>query len=177
MSIDGATVSAILRPCGGGGVQSRVPETPASFSASGEMLAFGTIRALPVHDDEGEAMRAILMGAAVAVVSAGVAMADESVIASRFGNTTIATTASGQTVKLYYNADHTFTTKSGTQIVGGTWKLDGSNVCLTYSSGTPLPPGMTNPACVPITAHAVGDTWTVGEGTQKRTVTLVQGIQ
>jgi hypothetical protein len=99
------------------------------------------------------------------------------VIASRFGNTTIATTASGQTVKSYYNADHTFTTKSGAQAFDGTWKVDGDTVCLTYSSATALPHGMTNPTCVPIAAHAVGDTWTVGEGLQKRTITLVQGIQ
>jgi hypothetical protein len=121
-------------------------------------------------------MRAILAGSA-AVLFASAAMADDSVIASRFGNTTIATGASGQTAKLYYNADHTFTMKTGAQSASGTWKLDGSTVCLTYSSSMPLPPGMTNPTCVPITAHAVGDTWTVGEGAQKRTITLVQGIQ
>jgi hypothetical protein len=122
-------------------------------------------------------MRAILIGAAAAALFASAAMADDSVLASRFGNTTIATEASGQTVKLYYNADHTFTTKSGAQTASGTWKLDGGTVCLTYSSATALPLGMTNPTCVPVTAHAVGDTWTVGDGAQKRTITLVKGIQ
>jgi hypothetical protein len=122
-------------------------------------------------------MRAVLMGVMTAALLSGAAMADHSVIASRFGNTTIATMAGGQTIKLYYNADHTFTTKSGDQTASGSWKLDGSNVCLTYSNMTAPPPGMTNPTCAPITAHAVGDTWTVGEGAQKRTITLVQGIQ
>lgn len=146
------------------------------FSSRSKVLALIAIRTLPVLHDEGK-MQAILMGAAAAVLFAGKAMADDSVIASRFGNTTIATTASGQTARLYYNADHTFTMKAGTQTISGTWKLDGDTVCLAYDAGTLLPQGMTNPSCVPMTAHAIGDTWTVGDGVQKRTITLVQGIQ
>jgi hypothetical protein len=115
------------------------------------------------------------MGAAAVILLAGAAMADDSLLASRFGNTTIATSADGTVVKLYYSADHTFTGKFGNQNASGTWALNGNTVCLTYT--TPLPQGMTNPVCVPITAHAVGDTWSVGEGAQKRTMSLVKGIQ
>jgi hypothetical protein len=122
-------------------------------------------------------MRAILMGTAAAMMLAGAAMADDSVLASRIGNTTISTGADGTVVKIYYNADHTFGGKLGAQTAGGTWVLNGNTVCLTYTSPTPLPMGLTNPVCVPVTAHAVGDTWSVGTGDQKRTISLVKGIQ
>jgi hypothetical protein len=122
-------------------------------------------------------MRAILMGAAAAILLAGAATADDSALASRFGNTTIATTADGTTVKLYYKADHTFTGKTGSQATNGTWKIDGTTVCLTYANPAMLPAGAANPVCVPVAAHAVGDTWTVGVGMQKRTISLVKGIQ
>ncbi len=119
-------------------------------------------------------MRAILTCAASACLLATAALADDSVLASRFGNTTVATDASGAQSKLYYNADHTFTAKAGTMSVKGTWKVDGDKVCLSYD---PAPPGMASPNCLPVAAHNVGDTWTVGDGAQKRTVTLVKGIQ
>jgi hypothetical protein len=121
-------------------------------------------------------MRAIMMSAA-AIMFATAASADDSVMASRFGNTTLSTDASGVKSKLYYSADHTFTAKVGDQSVSGTWKVDGGTICLTYSAGASLPPTMPNPTCLPVVAHKVGDTWTTGEGAMKRTVTLVQGIQ
>ncbi len=122
-------------------------------------------------------MRAILMGAAAAALLSSAALADDSVLASRFGNTTIATMANGQTLKLYYNADHTFTSKIGDQTSNGTWKLDGGTVCLTYANPAALPAGTANPTCVPVAAHNVGDSWSVGAGDQKRTISLVKGIQ
>ncbi len=122
-------------------------------------------------------MRAIMLGAAAAVLLSGAAMADDSVMASRFGNTTIATYANGAIVKLYYSTDHTFTTKSGSQTTNGTWKVDGATICLIYANPAALPAGTANRECLPIAAHVVGDTWTVGTGDQKRTVSLVKGIQ
>jgi hypothetical protein len=121
-------------------------------------------------------MRRFAFGIA-AVLFATAAMADDSVMASRFGNTTVSTDSAGVKSKLYYNADHTFTAKVGDQAVSGTWKVDGGTICLTYSGGAMLPPTMPNPTCLPVVAHKVGDTWTTGDGAMKRTVTLVQGIQ
>ena len=67
--------------------------------------------------------------------------ADDSLMASRFGNTTIAKTKGGTEAHLYYNADHTFTGKvtNPSMTLKGTWTVDGNNVCMTY---TPAPFGI-----------------------------------
>lgn len=103
-------------------------------------------------------------------LSAAAAMAQET-MSPYFGNTVISK-GNGPEVHTYYNADGTVTGK----IIGmkltlkGTWKVDGDQLCLTY---TPPPPTVRNPICVPNEEHKIGDTWMSG----KRTVTLVQGIQ
>ena len=114
-------------------------------------------------------MRAVLLGAALAVMAIVPALAGDEVLASRFGNTTI-TKANGVENHLYYAADHTFTAKQGANNAKGTWKIDGGTVCLTFE--TPIP-GTPNPACAPVSDHKVGDTWTAGP----YTVSLVAGIQ
>jgi phenolic acid decarboxylase len=122
-------------------------------------------------------MRVVLMSTAIAVLMTSVAFADDSVLASRFGNTTIATDTAGAQTKVYYNADHTFSAKIVGQTVNGTWKVDSGTVCLTYANAANLPATIPNPTCLPVAAHNVGDTWTAGEGAMKRTITLVKGIQ
>ena len=103
------------------------------------------------------------------------AIAADDVMASRYGNTTITTDSKGVQTKLYYKDDHTFTAKQGTQETKGTWKVDDKGtICLTYDK--PFA-GMPNPLCVPVVTHKIGDTWTTGEGDNKRTATLVKGIQ
>ena len=77
------------------------------------------------------------------VSSAMPAFADD-VMASRYGNTTISTDASGVQSKLYYAADGTFTGKQANQSFNGTWKLDGGNICLTFAQPVP---GAANPTC------------------------------
>ena len=115
-------------------------------------------------------MRIIVYAAAALALSSGFAFADD-VMASRYGNTTITTDASGTQTRLYYAADGSFTGKQGTASFNGTWKLDGSgNICLTFAQPVP---GAANPTCVPVAAHKVGATWKAGD----RTVSLVQGIQ
>ena len=114
-------------------------------------------------------MRTILLGVAAFALSAGVAFADD-IMASRYGNTTVTTDANGVESRIYYSADGTFTGKQASQSFNGTWKLDGSNICLTFAQPVP---GAANPTCLPVAAHKVGDTWRTGD----RTVSLVQGIQ
>ena len=114
-------------------------------------------------------MRTFLLGVAVLAFSSSVALADD-IMASRYGNTTVTTEANGVQLKFYYNADGTFTGKQGDQGFNGTWKLDGSTICLTFAQ--PMA-GAPNPTCLPVAAHKVGDSWKGGD----RTVSLVQGIQ
>jgi hypothetical protein len=114
-------------------------------------------------------MRTLLLGVAALALSAGVAFAGD-IMATRYGNTTISTDASGVQSKIYYAADGTFTGKQADQGFNGTWKLDGGNICLTFAQPVP---GAANPTCLPVAAHNVGDTWKAGD----RTVSLVQGIQ
>lgn len=116
-------------------------------------------------------MRLILAASAALVLLSSAAGADD-LLATRYGNTVVVKLASGAEIHMYYAADGSFTGK----VMGmnyplkGTWKTDGANVCLTYD---PPPPGMTNPSCVPVTAHQIGDSWTANGST----ATLVQGIQ
>jgi hypothetical protein len=118
-------------------------------------------------------MRAVLIGLGAALMLAGPALADDSVLASRFGNTTITKDASGNETRLYYSADHTVKVKAGGKETNGTWKIDGGTICLTYANPAALPAGTPNPTCVPVSEHKVGETWSAGP----YTVTLVAGIQ
>jgi hypothetical protein len=116
-------------------------------------------------------MRSIIIAGVALVATTAVSFADDDIMATRYGNTVIAKSASNE-AHLYYNADHTFTGKvvGMTIVLKGTWELKGNQICSTYD---PPLPGMTNPTCTQLDAHKVGDTWTSGD----RTVTLVQGIQ
>ena len=115
-------------------------------------------------------MRIIVLAAAFAAASISLAHAGDDVMASRFGNTTITKDANGNESHIYYAADHTFTGKQGTATFKGTWKIDGTTICLT--ADTPIP-NTPNPACAPVSAHALGETWQAGP----YTVSIVKGIQ
>jgi len=117
-------------------------------------------------------MRILLGAVAALALSATAALAGgDDVMATRFGNTTITSDASGASTKIYYEADHSFTGVQGEQQLAGTWEVKGSQVCLTFSSDAP--PGYPNPICTAVSAHNVGDSWTSGPFT----VQLVAGHQ
>lgn len=116
-------------------------------------------------------MRMLLGAVAALALSATAALAGDDVMASRFGNTTITSDASGASTKIYYESDHSFTGVQGEQQLAGTWELKGSQVCLTFTSDAP--PGYPNPICAPASAHEVGETWQAGPFT----VQLVAGHQ
>jgi len=116
-------------------------------------------------------MRSIVLAAAFVAASVCCAYADD-LMASRYGNTTIATDSKGVQTKIYYQAGGTLTGKQADMSFKGTWKVDAANkLCLTFSGTAPT--GMTNPFCVTVAAHKVGDTWK----SEDRSVTLVKGIQ
>jgi hypothetical protein len=116
-------------------------------------------------------MRIILGSIAAAALFTTAAIADEDIMAGRYGNTTITTDANGVTSKIHYKADGTFDGTQGSAAFAGTWKLDGTGkICLTSNPAIPNTP---NPVCTPIFAHKVGDSWTAGP----YKISLVQGIQ
>lgn len=114
-------------------------------------------------------MRIAIAAAAALAASVSLAHAGD-VMASRYGNTTITKDAAGHETHIYYAADHTFTGKQGDAAFNGTWEIKGDTICLTAAK--PIP-GTPNPACAPVSAHAVGDTWTAGP----YTVSIVKGVQ
>jgi hypothetical protein len=118
-------------------------------------------------------MRKFWLAASFAAFAATPAFAvDDSIMATRFGNTEHVENSIGH-ASIYFNADHTFTGKASAVLINlslkGTWKIDGTNLCLTYDSP---PPGEDNPSCAPATAHVIGDTW----DSKGRKVTLLKGI-
>ncbi|MEI9888528.1 MAG: hypothetical protein WDN08_18915 [Rhizomicrobium sp.] len=116
-------------------------------------------------------MRAILLGAALALTTIVPALADDAAImASRFGNTTITRDAAGTENRIYYAADGSFTGKQGAAAFKGTWKIANGTICLTADPPIPNTP---NPTCAPISEHKVGESWSAGP----YTIALVAGIQ
>src|SRR5262245_27840113 len=123
-------------------------------------------------------MRSILIGAAALALTTTFAMADDDIMATRYGNTTDSVDSQGVHSKLYYSADHTFRATVGGMEVHGTWKVDANTICLTYvDPPATMPTTMPNPTCLPVQARKVGETWETGEGAMKRSVTLKAGIQ
>ena len=114
-------------------------------------------------------MRTMILAATLAALSVSLAWGDD-VMTSRYGNTTIATDSKGVQTKLYYSADGTLTGKQSEMSFKGAWKIANIQLCLTFTTTVP---GMSNPFCVTVAAHKVGDTWQGGG----RSVTLVKGIQ
>jgi hypothetical protein len=120
-------------------------------------------------------MRAFILSAALVVALPAAAFAgSDDVMTNYFGNTVVSKNTMSE-AHIHYKPDHTFdgnaTSMMGAMDLKGTWKIDDKGqLCRTYD--TP-PPGVTNPLCTPISAHKVGDSWTMMD----RTITLVQGIQ
>jgi hypothetical protein len=113
-------------------------------------------------------MRSIILAASL-LVMAGAAYAADDPLASRYGNTVIATEADGSQTYLYFNADHTLSAKHGFWFSKGSWELKDDQLCTTYD--TPRP-GIGKQECSPATSRQVGDKWQ-GHG---RAVKLVKGI-
>ncbi|MBV9692838.1 MAG: hypothetical protein JO261_03970, partial [Alphaproteobacteria bacterium] len=63
--------------------------------------------------------------------------------------------------------------KIGNRKSTGSWKINGNTICLTYDEPDMVPKGTSNPTCLPVAAHKVGDSWGAGP----YTVSLVAGIR
>jgi hypothetical protein len=111
------------------------------------------------------------------LLGAGPALAADDVMASSYGNTVVST-GGGLESRTHYRADHTFdavfTAAAGSLTSKGTWVVQGSQLCRTYD---PVPPGLTNPVCIPVESHKIGDKWTVMMASGAREATIVAGVQ
>ena len=116
----------------------------------------------------------ILAKAAVAALAlaatASPALADP--MAGTYGNTVVVTYPGDAKVKVYVNADGTYTgTGPDGSASGGTWKVDGAQTCFTQTTPAAMPA-----SCAPTVDKKVGDTWTsVGYGDAPITLTIVEG--
>jgi hypothetical protein len=123
------------------------------------------------------AVIALAGGLALAATSAS---ADD-LMASTYGNTVKSTDSKGVSSTLLFNADGTYTVNAtgpdGKPVsIPGKWttKDGGATLCLESAGPPNAPPPP--PSCSPLTAHKVGDTWTVTNDTnQSFTVVLVAG--
>ncbi len=123
---------------------------------------------------------AALCGAFLLVATAAQA-ADP--MASTYANTVvIKDKTNGAPVQMLFNPDGTYTVKAVDKdgkpvLVPGKWSLKDNDQ--TICVGPVLPPDMPNPpkpACSPVVAHAVGDSWSVTNDQGKSfDVTLVAG--
>lgn len=116
-------------------------------------------------------IRTLIASAFALTALTGVALADP--MASRYGNTTVITNAKGEVTKLFYDEGGTFTGVSPQGEFKGTWAIADGAICLTQTE--PAPPADAQPICNPVSEHAVGDKWELGEGDQKVTIELVAG--
>ncbi|MDQ0462917.1 hypothetical protein QO010_000665 [Caulobacter ginsengisoli] len=105
---------------------------------------------------------------------AGPAMAADA-MASAYGNTVSVTYPDGTTVKLFIEADGTYTSTGGPSgDTMGAWAIKGGQTCFTQTS--PEPPAGTSPSCSPTVTKNVGDTWTApGQGGATATITITAG--
>jgi hypothetical protein len=122
-------------------------------------------------------MKRIILAAVAAVAFTTSAFAGDEVMATRFGNTTKVTYPNGQVVKVWYNADHTWSGDANGTAINGTWKLEGDKICVTTANPPADMANMPNPQCNPVVARKVGESWTIGEGAQQIKVELLAGKQ
>ncbi|MBP6010759.1 MAG: hypothetical protein KBA31_00910 [Alphaproteobacteria bacterium] len=102
-------------------------------------------------------MKRILLAAAALALTAGVALADN--LAGYYGNTVVITAPDGKVTKSKVNADKTYSSVlPDGSTTKGTWAWkDDKTACFTQTE--PAPAAGTAPACFPIDARKVGDTW------------------
>jgi opacity protein-like surface antigen len=89
--------------------------------------------------------------AALALSFTAGAMAAER-MAPTFGNTVVVTSSEG-TIHYHFEPDGSYTgLVDGNAVGGGSWTVQGDEVCLNAGQG---------PVCSPLGNNQVGDTWTV----------------
>lgn len=113
--------------------------------------------------------KSALAALALAAV-ASPALADP--MASAYGNTVVVTYPGDAKVKIYVNADGTYTgTAPDGAASAGTWKIEGDQTCFTQTA-----PAAGPPSCSPTVEKKVGDTWAAtGQGGAPVSITITAG--
>jgi hypothetical protein len=103
---------------------------------------------------------------------------------ARYGNTVVGTRDDGTKIKLYFNADKTFTGEASPGSmpfsfdIAGTWRMDGQKLCVLQTEGRGPNKGIEK--CEALEGDKVGDAWQV-EVTDKdnkpvaQSMTIVEG--
>lgn len=91
-----------------------------------------------------------------------------------YGNTITSTYADGRVVKVYVEADHTYSIllPNGAKLKG-TWADGDGQSCFTLTDPPPAPGA--KPSCFPLKEYAVGDTFSGEDVTGKYTGTISAG--
>lgn len=105
---------------------------------------------------------------AVFALAAAPALADGATDAY-VANTVVAKGANGAELRFHFNADGSYTMKTGEQSVAGRWAVENNQFCLTPQGG--------EKSCSPhAPTRKIGDTWSVtGADGVQYAVTLVAG--
>jgi hypothetical protein len=124
--------------------------------------------------------RTACAGVLVAAAVGGALPAFAANMEARFGNTMLGMRPDGTILKLYYNADHSFSgeiTPAGSPTsfeAKGTWKLKGDKLCVTPEGGPGGAKG--KESCALLKGDKVGDKWeTTVQGTDGKPV--VQSVE
>ena len=92
-----------------------------------------------------------------------------------YNGTVVSTYADGRVVKVYVNADHTYSLllPDGKTMIKGTWADADGQSCFTATD--PPPPAGAKPVCFPIREHNVGDTYGGEDASGKFTAVVQAG--
>ncbi len=115
----------------------------------------------------------LLISAAALVAATAPALAGDT-WAGAYGGTIVSTYANGSVVKVYVNADHSYSiTLPNGSTLKGTWADGEGGSCFTTTD--PPQPAGTKPACFPIKDYKIGDTFAGEDATGKFTGVIVAG--
>lgn len=92
-----------------------------------------------------------------------------------YGNTVVSTYADGRVVKVYVNADHTYSLllPDGKTTIKGTWADADGQSCFTATDPAPKPGD--KPVCFPIMEHKVGEPYSGEDASGKFTSVIKPG--
>ena len=115
----------------------------------------------------------LLVSAAFCVAAAVPALAGDT-WAGAYSGTIVSTYANGSVVKVYVNADHTYSiTLPNGGTLKGTWADGDGGSCFTTTD--PPQPAGSKPTCFPLKEYKIGDTFAGEDATGKFTGVIVAG--